>query len=381
MPFRDVYFTGMVRDNKRRKMSKSLGNSPDALALIEHYGADGVRFGMLASGAAGNDIIFDAPFDPVSGEVLNESKLCEQGRNFCNKMWNALRLIKGWEIADVPAADANLEVDRLAGEWMQQRMHQVITQLEELYRDYRLSESLMAIYNLIWNDFCSWYLEMIKPGFEKPIDQNTYNHTIDLFGQLMVVLHPFMPFVTEEIWHQLKTRAENDDCTLQTYPKPNNTNHALIQKIESAKDIITKIREIRNAHQLKPKEPLQLFILESPSAHNLLQTPGILEIIAKLAVLTNLQIVTADPGNCKPFISGTDQYFVELNLNIDPETEKKKIADELAYQQGFVKSIESKLSNEKFVSSAPTAVVDNERKKLADGIARINLLQEQLLKW
>jgi valyl-tRNA synthetase len=367
-PFQHVYFTGIVRDGKRRKMSKSLGNSPDPIDIINEYGADAVRFGMLSCASAGNDVLFDM-------------KMVENGRNFSNKLWNALRLVKGWPITPEPESESTLKGNARAVDFMQERISEVVNNLQTDFHTFHLSEAMMSVYSLIWNDFCSWYLEMIKPGFEKPIDQNTYNHTIDLFGQLMVVLHPFMPFVTEEIWHQLKNRAENDDCTLQTYPKPNNTNHALIQKIESAKDIITKIREIRNAHQLKPKEPLQLFILESPSAHNLLQTPGILEIIAKLAVLSNLQIVTADPGNCKPFISGTDQYFVELNLNIDPETEKKKIADELAYQQGFVKSIESKLSNEKFVSSAPTAVVDNERKKLADGIARINLLQEQLLKW
>lgn len=380
MPFRDVYFTGMVRDNKRRKMSKSLGNSPDALALIDAYGADGVRFGMLASGAAGNDIIFDAPFDPVSGEVLNESKLCEQGRNFCNKMWNALRLIKGWEITDVPTGADSLQVERLAGDWMQQRLQQVIAQLEDLFIDYRLSEALMAIYKLIWDDFCSWYLEMVKPAYEAPIHRETLERTLGLYETMMTLLHPFMPFVTEEIWHQLRERQAGEDCVVSHYPTSQAYNKEMVQAVELAKETVSGIRETRNAKGLKMKELLVVFVQESPLASEWLSRPGISQMIIKMAALESLQLTSEEVENSVAFLAGTEKCFVVLQQEINVEEERDRLEKERAYYSGFVTSVQKKLSNERFVSGAPAEVVEKEQQKLADGMAKLKGLEEALQK-
>jgi valyl-tRNA synthetase len=234
-PFHDVYFTGMVRDNKRRKMSKSLGNSPDSLKLMERYGADGVRFGLMSTTSAGNDIIFDAPIDPKTDKVLDESKLCEQGRNFCNKMWNALRLIKGWDQTD-EAPDA---VSELAGQWMTNKLKEAIKEVEEQIQEYRLGDALKLLYKLIWDDYCSWYLEMIKPAYGKPISKATYEQAISLFEPMMTLLHPFMPFVTEEIWHNLRERKEGDDCVISTYPATVDYDQDIISKVDAAKELVS----------------------------------------------------------------------------------------------------------------------------------------------
>ncbi|MBP7273210.1 MAG: valine--tRNA ligase [Saprospiraceae bacterium] len=374
MPFKDVYFTGMVRDNKRRKMSKSLGNSPDALALLDKYGADGVRFGMLSSAAAGNDIIFDAPLDPLTGQVLNESKLCEQGLNFCNKMWNALRLIKGWETTDVaPTAS-----DALAEKWLEQKLLKVTKELEDNYQTYRLSENIIILYSFIWDDFCSWYLEMIKPPFGEKISQATVSTTIQLFEKLMQLLHPFMPFVTEEIWHQLKQRAAGDDCIISQYPTAQPFDNSVIATVEQTKDIISKVREIRNSKGLKMKDAIPLFIQSSATANTLYQTNGLKELVIKMANLSSFDIIVDEPANCVSFIANTDKLYVQTGLAIDVTAEKERITNELAYARGFVDAIQKKLSNERFVSGAPTNVVEMERKKLADGEARIKILTESL---
>jgi valyl-tRNA synthetase len=378
-PFQAVYFTGMVRDKNRRKMSKSLGNSPDSIALLDKYGADGVRFGLMSSAAAGGDLIFDAPFGP-DGSILDESALCEQGRNFCNKMWNALRLVKGWKTIEDPENQEIARKNELAVAWLNEKFQETLASVESDFKQYRLSEALKSLYAFIWDDFCSWYLEMIKPEYEHPIDYSTYTATLQIFSRMITALHPFMPFITEELWHQLDDRAAGDDCCTQMYPALIPADAALIQQVEGVKDVIAKIREIRNQKQIKPKEPLAVFIQESTTSKALFSLAGTREMVEKLAVLSELTFVTEEPANAQSFISGTDKYFVELNLVIDVEAERTKITEELAYQRGFVRSIEGKLSNERFVAGAPAQVVDSERKKLADGMSRIAMLEESLSK-
>ncbi|MBK8966135.1 MAG: valine--tRNA ligase [Lewinellaceae bacterium] len=364
-PFQAVYFTGMVRDQKRRKMSKSLGNSPDALKLIDDFGADGVRYGLMSSAAAGNDILFD-------------DKLCENGRNFCNKLWNALRLVKGWPVGEQAETEADARKNALAVHWMREKFNVVLEDIEANMRVFRLSDALLGLYGFIWDDFCSWYLEMIKPGFEKPIDRATLEATLDLFADLMVALHPFMPFITEEIWHQLRERAAGDDCMVQQYPKAGKADQKLIAQVEAAKDVIGKVRDLRNQNQIKPKEPLPLTVQQSASAEALFGLAGLREMVVKLAVLSELSISEDEPANSKSFISGTDKFYVEINQEIDVAAERAKLLEELAYQEGFLKSVQAKLANERFVNGAPPQVVENERKKEADALARIQILKESL---
>ena len=377
MPFYDVYFTGMVRDNKRRKMSKSLGNSPDALKLIKNYGADSVRFGMLSSASAGNDIIFDAPFDPETKAVLNESKLCEQGRNFCNKMWNALRLVNGWKVGEMHESETYQAMHDLAIDWLEHKFNKVLADLELHYQTYRLSDSLMALYSFIWEDFCSWYLEMIKPS-GGVIDTETLHETQSLFERMMTVLHPFMPFITEELWHQLRDREEGDDCVVSSYPKAGPYDEEMIQMVEKAKTLIAKIREIRNNHGLKARDPLRLFVEDSPSARKMFALPGLKEMVMKMAYLSSMEYSSGEVENTLNILSDTEKYHLEVPMTIDVEAEREKIQKELDYFKGFAASIEKKLSNERFVNNAPAAVVDRERQKLADGEAKIKILEESL---
>jgi valyl-tRNA synthetase len=376
MPFKGVYFTGMVRDNLRRKMSKSLGNSPDALALLDNYGADGVRFGMLSSAAAGNDIIFDAPIGKDG--VLNESKLCEQGRNFCNKMWNALRLIKGWEVTENAPDAETAKVNQLAATWMEHRLNQTLAQVEVMFTDYRLSEALMTLYKFIWDDFCSWYLEMIKPTYGAPIDRPTLQQSISLFERMMTLLHPFMPFVTEEIWHQLSERAAGNDCVISSYPKSTAFDSAFIENIERAKDIVAGVRDVRNNNGLKQKELLRVFAQDTPTSQALLAVDGLLPMVVKMASLEFLQITNAEISNGVAFLVGNEKYYVELEKAIDVVEERQRLQKELEYYQGFVKSVQNKLNNEKFVSGAPAEVVNKEKQKLADGEMKIKNLEEEL---
>jgi valyl-tRNA synthetase len=372
-PFKEVYFTGMVRDNKRRKMSKSIGNSPDALKLIENYGADGVRFGMLSSTMAGNDIVFDAPFDSKTGLVLDESKLCEQGRNFCNKMWNALRLIQGWELSEKSPNSS----EQLAINWMEQKINQTASEVQKHFEEYRLSDALMTLYKCIWDDFCSWYLEMIKPEYGQPISKIIKETTDGFFSKLMTMLHPFMPFITEEIWHQIEMREEGNDCVVSKFPKPEIYKEDILNQFESIKDIIIKIREIRNNNQLGLKSEAKL----QGTTQNLLSDEAVCGILSKMANLSSIQLITKDPIEFSiPFLSGTEKYFLLVEKEINKEEEIARIQGEIEYYEGFLKSVESKLSNEKFVNHAPKNVVDLEKKKREDGITKIGLLKNALEK-
>ncbi len=364
-PFSHVYFTGIVRDKLRRKMSKSLGNSPDPLDYIAEHGADAVRYGMLSSASAGNDIMFD-------------DKMVENGRNFCNKLWNALRLVNGWPIAERWESEETGRKNALAVRWLREKLRRVLNELADHFESFRLSEALLTLYTFIWDDFCSWYLEMIKPGYEQPIDRPTYEATLDIFSDLMIALHPFMPFITEEIWHQLRERAVGDDCIIQAYPPSGPVDDALIQQVETVKDVIGKVRDLRQQNQIKPREALVVLVQESASAEALFAQAGLREMVMKLATLSELTFATREVDNAKSFVSGTEKYYVVLNQTIDVVAEREKLTKEFAHQQGFVKSIEAKLSNERFVQGAPASVIDNERKKLADGQARMTMLQEML---
>jgi valyl-tRNA synthetase len=362
-PFKHVYFTGMVRDKQRRKMSKSLGNSPDALKLIDDFGADGVRFGMLSSSPAGGDLLFD-------------DKLCEQGRNFSNKIWNAMRLIRGWQVDEsLKPGDANRFIVR----WLDERFNEVLAELDEYYRQYKLSDALMALYNFIWNDFFSWYLEVIKPAYESPIDKETYDHTIDFFEKMLTVLHPFMPFITEEVWHYIREKEPGDDCIVSSYPAFRKIDLDTIKLGEKAKKLVSRIRETRNSKNLKPKEPLKLYVQDSEKVQHFLHADGIKELVEKMAHLHHFEVTLKESvDNSVPFLSSDEKFFLELPVAIDLDAEREKLQKELEYQEGFVLGVQKKLANERFVNNAPEAVVENERNKLADGLERIRILKESL---
>lgn len=358
-PFEKVYFTGMVRDKQRRKMSKSLGNSPDALGLIDDFGADSVRFGMLSSSPAGGDLLFD-------------EKLIEQGRNFCNKMWNALRLIKGWEVdSKQGASEANLK----AIHWMRSRTQEIVNELEQSFAQFRLSEGLMQLYNFIWNDFCSWYLELIKPDYGAPIDHETLQATVEIYEDLMVLLHPFMPFISEEIWHQLKDRGEGADCIVASYPSSGSFDQDLNHKMEEVRTIVTKVREIRSSKGLSPKESLELIC--SNEGHWLFSS-DLMGTLTKMANISEVKTTSESPEQAISFVVGTDKFFVPIGDMIDVEEEIKKLEKDLEYAQGFVASVEKKLSNERFVQNAPEQVVDKERQKLSDGKERMEKIRQSL---
>ncbi len=366
MPFKHVYFTGMVKDEKRRKMSKSLGNSPDALELIERFGADGVRFGMLSCSPAGGDLLFD-------------EKLCENGRNFTNKIWNALRLVRGWEITNTPADAATQKANELAINWIENKFNQVFAELESNIAEFRLSEALMSLYTFIWGDFCSWYLEMIKPVYGQPIDRATYDKTIAIFEKLMTTLHPFMPFLTEEVWHQLRDRAAGEDCVISQWYKAGDYDKTLIKNVELATEIVSKVRDLRQQNQMSPKEAFALKAQATEESKALLADEGLKAIIIKLANLEDFVLLGGGEEGVS-FISGATEYHAMFERKINVEEERKKINEELKRLNGFVAGIGKKLSNERFVSNAPEAVVAKEKQKLADGQARIKILEEQLTK-
>ncbi|MEP4535503.1 MAG: valine--tRNA ligase [Cyclobacteriaceae bacterium] len=355
-PFKNVYLTGIVRDKKRRKMSKSLGNSPDPLDLIKQYGADGVRTGMLFSSPAGNDLLFD-------------EKLVEQGRNFSNKIWNAFRLVTGWEVKDI----AQPEENKMAIEWFESRLNQSIAELEDHFGKFRMSDALMTVYKLVWNDFCSWYLEWIKPEYQQPIDQVTLDKTISIFEQLMKVLHPFMPFITEELWHGVKERS-NDPIITSAWPQSGAFDKNILASADLLFEITTNLRNLRNSKGLSPKENLELLV----KTENETAIKAISASIQKLANVSSVSFAKAKPDNCSSFVLGGDEYFIPLNLEIDVEAEKQKLEEELKYAKGFLMSVEKKLSNEKFVSGAPAQVVENEKKKKADAEAKIKAIEESL---
>lgn len=359
VPFRNVYLTGIVRDKIGRKMSKSLGNSPDPIDLINKYGADGVRVGMLLCSPAGNDLMFDESY-------------CEQGRNFANKIWNAFRLVKGWE------TDASLsgEANGAAIKWFENRFNAALAEIEGHFSQYRLSEALMACYKLVWDDFCSWYLEMIKPAYQQPVDVHTFEATKTFFTQLLRLLHPFMPFLSEELWHDelFGERAEKDCCIVAPYPKAGLADLDFLKEIEVVKQVVSEVRNIRNSKQISPKETLPLSI----KANSGVAFEKYLGIISKLANISEVNFVSDKPAQAVAFLAGIDEFFVNMEGNIDAEAEREKINKELEYLYGFLKAVDAKLSNQRFVDNAKAEVVDNERRKKADAEAKIAILKESL---
>lgn len=357
MPFRNVYFTGIVRDKLGRKMSKSLGNSPDPLALIDQYGADGVRMGMMLSAPAGNDILFD-------------ESLCEQGRNFCNKIWNSFRLIKGW---NVDSSMPQPETSKTAVEWFNALLRQSEENISDLFSKYRLSEALMEVYNLLRDEFSSWYLEMIKPAYGTPMDKATYEATLSIFEKLLQLLHPFMPFITEELWQHLRERKEGESIMYSIMEKEvfAEGDKDIICGINTVKDIVTNVRAIRAAKNISPREELPLNIIGDHSVEY-----G--NVIMKMGNISKIEPVAAKDDVSSSFMVGTTEYAVPLGSLIDVEAEKEKAQAELEHLEKFLASIEKKLSNENFVAHAPQKVVDLERKKQSDTISKINTLRETL---
>ena len=360
-PFDHVYFTGMVRDKQRRKMSKSLGNSPDALGLIEKFGADGVRVGMLMSSPAGGDLLFD-------------EKLCDQGSKFCNKIWNALKLIKGFDTEKRPAS----ATDQLANDWITARLHQVIDQQESNFKEYRLSEALMGLYTFVWSDFCSWYLEMIKPEYGGTISTETQDMAIDLLEQISTILHPFMPFITEEMWHSIRERADRDDCIVSRYPTKASYDKILIKDIDQLKDIVSNTRDIRNKNGIKMTDSIPLYALKSEKMDRLLRIDGLKDLAAKMGHLETIHLSDDNKVSGVGFISGTESFVFGVSLEIDVEAEVLEIESEIKRLTGFIVGIEKKLSNERFVNGAPETVVNSEKKKLKDGKEKIANLQSNV---
>ena len=359
MPFRNVYFTGIVRDKLGRKMSKSLGNSPDPLDLIDKFGADGVRMGMMLSAPAGNDILFD-------------ESLCEQGRNFCNKIWNAFRLVQGWEVSD---ALEQPDTSRLATEWFGAQLRKSAAEMADLFSKYRLSEALMEVYRLFWDEFSSWYLEMVKPAYQQPIDRTTYAATIGFFNDLLHLLHPFMPFISEELWQHIEERKEGESIMVspQDIAAPRSEDAALIADIERVKAIVTGVRAARAQKNISPREALPLTIVgdNDLSAYDAL--------VKKMAAINEITTATeANGAGYSTFLVGTTQYALYLGDVVDLEAEKEAARAELDHLRKFLKGIQGKLANERFVSGAPEAVVAMERKKEADTLAKIAALEAKL---
>jgi valyl-tRNA synthetase len=357
-PFTNVYLTGIVRDKLGRKMSKSLGNSPDPIGLIEKYGADGVRVGMLMSSPAGNDLMFDEAY-------------CEQGRNFASKIWNAFRLVKGWEV------DENLEnPNEQAISWFENRFNEALTEIESNFKQYRLSEALMATYKLVWDDFCAWYLEIVKPAYQHPVDAITKKISVQYFEQILRLLHPFMPFLTEELYHDelFGARAPLDCCIVAAYPIIGDADAGLLKEGEMIKDVISEIRNIRNTRQISPKEPLPLSI----KVNSDLTYEKWLNIVFKLANINEVELVNDKIAGAANFMVGKDEFFVLLSENVDLDAEKERLTKELEYLQGFLKSVDAKLSNERFVQNAKPEIIANERNKKADAESKIKIITESL---
>ncbi len=358
-PFKNVYLTGIVRDKQGRKMSKSLGNSPDPLDLIANFGADAVRTGMLFSSPAGNDLLYD-------------DKLVEQGRNFANKIWNAFRLVKGWKTISA----AQPEENKVAITWFEARLNQSLTELNDHFNKFRMSDALMSIYKLVWTDFCSWYLEIIKPEFEKPIDEVTYTRTVAFFETLLKALHPFMPFLTEELWHELNDRKDNECIIVASWPTPSGTfDIKILDEGVMAFDVITEIRNTRNAKGLSPKEAIKLLVKHGDKA----PLQSFWPVVKKLSNLSTIDFVAEAPASsASPFIVRSTEFFIPLEGKVDVEKERETIQKDLDYQKGFLASVDKKLSNEKFVSGAKPQIIEMERKKKADAEAKIKALEESL---
>ncbi|MBP5479604.1 MAG: valine--tRNA ligase [Bacteroidaceae bacterium] len=359
VPFRNVYFTGIVRDNLGRKMSKSLGNSPDPIGLIEKYGADGVRMGMLLSAPAGNDILFD-------------ESLCQQGAAFCNKIWNAFRLVSGWEKADI----AQPEASKKAIEWMDAKLRATVVEINDLYSKYRLNEALMTIFKLFTDEFSGWYLEMIKPAYQAPIDAATLNSTLKFFEQLMKIIHPFMPFITEELYQHIAERKDGESIMVDPLKidAPTEADAKIIADVELMKQIVAGVRAVRNQKNIAPKEALTLQIMgENP-------VPALADVTKKMANLSSIDIVSAKDDTASAFLVGTTEFAVPLGDLVDAEAEIAKMEAEVKRLQGFLVGVQKKLSNERFVSSAPAQVVELERKKQSDAETKIAALTESIAK-
>lgn len=355
LPFKNVYFTGIVRDKLGRKMSKSLGNSPDPIELMEEYGADAVRVGMLLTAPAGNDLPFD-------------TDLCLQGRNFANKIWNAFRLIKGWSQSDEIDMPAENE---FALQWFNVKLNSVLTEIEDHYEKYRISDVLMSVYKLIWDDFCAWYLEAVKPEFGKPIDKKTYEATIAYLEKCLKILHPFMPFLTEEIWHAISERSKEEALIVSDYPETDSFDSAILEKFDFSAQIISGVRAIRNEKGISPKSKLELYSAEADKK-------GFEQSLVEKLSNVNLFFANEFPDKGFSFRVGTSEFFIPASENIDVEAEREKLEKEKIYQEGFLASVRKKLNNEKFVSGAPEAVVNAEKKKESDALEKIAMIEEQL---
>ena len=359
MPFKSVYFTGIVRDKLGRKMSKSLGNSPDPLKLMDDYGADGVRMGMLLSAPAGNDILFD-------------EKLCQNGMAFCNKIWNAFRLVKGWTVEDIAQPEGNKQAIR----WMEAQLKASYAEVEDLYGKYRLSEALMAVFKLFTDEFSSWYLEMIKPAYQQPIDKETYEATLRFFDILMKLIHPFMPFITEEIYQHIYDRKEGASIMTESLhlDAPNADENALLKAMNTMKQVVAGVRAVRNAKNIAPKELMTLEVVGKNPVEELSS------LILKMANLSQIDIVTAKGDGSSAFMVGTTEFAVPLGHLIDTEAERQKLEAELKHLEGFLIGVQKKLSNERFVANAPAQVVELERKKQSDAETKIAAIKESLSK-
>ena len=360
VPFRHVYFTGVVRDKLGRKMSKQLGNSPDPIMLMEQFGADGVRMGMLLSSPAGNDLLFD-------------ESLCEQGRNFNNKIWNAFRLIKGWQVDNNIAQP---QACATAVKWFNMRLNEVLVEMNDHFDKYRLSDALMAVYKLVWDDFCSCFLEVVKPPYQQPVDGKTYNEIIAIFDKLLRILHPFMPFITEELWHGLQERNENESIMVAAMPEPEigADDQAFLQRFANTRKVIEQVRRVRAEKNIAPKNPVNLFVQRAKKNDDFEMDC----VIEKLCNIPQVEYVSEKVPGSVLFIEQNVEYFVPFADNIDKDAELKKLNDELAYAEKFLQSVLKKLANERFVQNAPEQVVAIERKKQADAEAKIKLLKEQI---
>lgn len=357
LPFRNVYYTGIVRDKLGRKMSKSLGNSPDPIDLIHKYGADGVRVGILISSPAGNDLPFD-------------SAQCEQGRNFTNKIWNAFRLVDSWNVQEDLAQP---ESSKMAIEWFQSRLNKELKHINELYDKFKISDALMATYKLVWDDFCSWYLEMVKPGYQHPIDKATLEITKEFFEDLLKLLQPFTPFVAEEIWHLIRERKEGEDIIIANWPSVETYDEEKLEQFAIAESVISNLRTIRKDNNIANKVKMELFVKKNKELNEAFDS-----VIKKMGNLSSLEYTDDIIGNSNTFIVDGNEYFVPFGDSIDVEAEKEKLTKELDYAKGFLQSVQRKLQNEKFVSGAPAQVVDVERKKEEDALNKIAILEEKL---
>lgn len=356
-PFTNVYLTGLVRDKQRRKMSKSLGNSPDPLDLIDAFGADGVRVGLLLSASAGNDIMFD-------------EELCNQGKAFSNKIWNAFKLIKGWEVSEtIPQPESS----KVAIEWYEAKLQQTLVDIEDNFEKYRISDALMGIYKLVWDDFCSWFLEMIKPAYQQPIDKATFDKAIEMLENNLKLLHPFMPFLTEEIWHIIAERTPEEALIISTWPELKPFDAKLIADFENTNEVISGIRTIRKDKNIPFKDTIELKIVNNDKASTYFDS-----VVTKLGNITSLEYVSDKVDGALSFRVKSNEYFIPITGNIDVAAEIEKLNAELVYIQGFLKSVQSKLANEKFVAGAPEKVLANERQKEADALAKIATIEQSL---